>query len=43
MQQVYLPQKLFLENDRFQVKIVITQWELNPPDSFSAKPKLSLN
>lgn len=41
VQQFYLPQKLFLENERFQVKIVITQWELNSPDFFSAEPKLS--
>jgi outer membrane lipoprotein LolB len=35
VQQFYLPQKLFLENDRFQVKIVITQWQLDPPNFFS--------
>lgn len=31
VKQWYLPQKLFLENDRFQVKIVITRWQLEPP------------
>ncbi len=37
VQQFYLPQKLFLENEHFQVKIVITQWDLNAPVSLSAK------
>ena len=41
VQQLYLPQKLFLENDRFQVKIVITQWQLDPPNFLSAAPQLS--
>ena len=42
VQQLYLPQKLFLENDRFQVKIVITQWQLNPPNWVAAGAQSAL-
>jgi outer membrane lipoprotein LolB len=42
VQQLYLPQKLFLENDRFQVKIVITQWQLNPPNGVAVGAQSAL-
>jgi len=40
VQGIDLPKKIFLENNRFKVKIVISRWEIHTAPSKTAKPRI---